>query len=271
MMRFFRKVIAFLKRDILESSSYKFSYVFGVVGIVGSLVFFFFLSKLISQEANTYLAPYGGSYFAYVIIGIAFSGYVNFSSGIFGNLLEGEQDCGTLEAILVSPSRIGELAFANSVWSFLFTTINVAAYLLLGSIFFGLDVSKANVPSVVVIVVVSCVPLFLIGTIASSITLITKQSNFMDMLTGRISMFLAGLYMPVAVFPAWMAKVSRVLPLTHSLEALRKSALTGAGVRDVLPDLLYLALVSILLAPVSIIMFRYGFKKAKLYGNLVHR
>ena len=271
MMNFFRISFAFLKRDILESSSYKFSYLFGLAGILGSLIFFFFLNKLITPGQNQYLAAYGGNYFAYVVIGIAFIGYLNISSSVFSGLLEAGENSGTLEAILLTPAKIYLLAFANSFWSFIFTTAHVLIYLLLGVIFFGLDLPRVNIPVLLLVLFICSIPLFLLGVISSALTLATKQSGFINLLSGRAGKFLAGVYFPIGIFPAWLAKLTLLLPLTQGLEAIRKCALSGSNIAGVLPNLIYLIAVSIVLLPISVFSFRWGFKKAKLYGNLVHR
>jgi len=52
-------------------TSYKLNFLLQLVGIFISTLLFFFLSKLFERGMSDYLQPYGGDYFAFVIIGIA--------------------------------------------------------------------------------------------------------------------------------------------------------------------------------------------------------
>jgi ABC-2 type transport system permease protein len=77
------KIYAFLKRDVIEQASYKLSFVSSIFSILLSSATFFFVSKLIPNSGQGVLAKYGGDYFGFVIIGIAFSGILTiFQYGI---------------------------------------------------------------------------------------------------------------------------------------------------------------------------------------------
>jgi len=74
-----------LERDLWEALSYKLNFLFSVGSIIFSSTTFYFLSRLISGE-NQALAKYGGNYFSFVIIGVAFSGLLNiFQEGLAHN------------------------------------------------------------------------------------------------------------------------------------------------------------------------------------------
>lgn len=60
---FFRKAWAVFKRDIIESLSYKASFLFDLSGILANTLIFFFVAKLFSRQADPYLERYGGSIF----------------------------------------------------------------------------------------------------------------------------------------------------------------------------------------------------------------
>ena len=132
----FRKSLAFLKRDFLINSSYKSSFLFQFGTIIFSVLTFFFISKLFGEKASEYLTNYGGEYFPFVLIGIAFYGYLSTAMTSFTNAIQREQQLGTLEAIILSPTKISTVLISGSLWNFLFTSFNILVYLLLGILFF---------------------------------------------------------------------------------------------------------------------------------------
>ena len=68
----YKKVLAFVKRDFSLQLSYKLSFFLQFLGIFLSVLTFYFIDKLIGAAAVPYLEPYGGDYFSFVLIGIAF-------------------------------------------------------------------------------------------------------------------------------------------------------------------------------------------------------
>ena len=123
---FFRKMLAFIKRDFLISKSYKLMFILNWGGIVTTTLTFCFISKLFGNMLNPYMTGYGSEYFPFVIIGIAFSTYLYTSLSSFSDNLRTEQMTGTLEMLLLTPARIRELITGMSLWGdFLLASISV--------------------------------------------------------------------------------------------------------------------------------------------------
>lgn len=55
------------------------------------------------------------------------------------------QTTGTLELLLLSPTQLLTTLFSSSLWSYVFATLRVLVYLVVG-IFLGIDYGNANVP-----------------------------------------------------------------------------------------------------------------------------
>ena len=68
-----KKLCAFVKRDFQTEISYRISFLLQVFGIFINVSVFFFLSKLLGTAQMPQLAEYGGDYFSFVLIGIAFN------------------------------------------------------------------------------------------------------------------------------------------------------------------------------------------------------
>ena len=95
-MPLLRKVWAFLHRDFLSETSYKLAFLMQLAGIVLSALTLFFLSKILGRAVSPYLEPYGGDYFSFVLIGIAFASYLNVALSSFSSCIREAQVLGML-------------------------------------------------------------------------------------------------------------------------------------------------------------------------------
>ena len=70
-------------------------------------------------------------------------------------------------------------------------------------------------------------------------------------------MLLSGVWFSLAGAPQWVQQLSNIFPLTHALTAARDIMLYGAGLGDVLPQLLILAGITAAFLTVGATMFRW--------------
>ncbi len=70
-------------------------------------------------------------------------------------------------------------------------------------------------------------------------------------------MLLSGVWFSLEGAPAWLQQVAKVLPLTQMLDAARAVMLDGAGFRDVLPELAWLAVMTLLFLGIAAAGFRW--------------
>ena len=70
-------------------------------------------------------------------------------------------------------------------------------------------------------------------------------------------MLLSGVWFSLAGAPQWVQQLSNIFPLTHALTAARDIMLYGAGLSDVLPQLLILAGITAAFLTVGATMFRW--------------
>jgi ABC-2 type transport system permease protein len=260
---------AFLKRDLSLTLSYRLSFVLQIFGIFFSVASFYFLSRLFGASLVPQLEQYGGDYFSFVLIGIAFSGYLGLSLSTFSASIREGQTMGTLEIMLLSPTRLSSILFSSSLWSYLFTTLSVVVYLVIGSIIFGFDVSHANFITALVILILSITSFSGIGILSAAIVLVVKKGDPVAWVFGSLSSLLAGVYYPISVLPDWLTPLSRVIPMTYALDAMRLAMLKGSSLFEVRFDILVLFGFSLVLTPLAFLVFRNALKRAKMEGSLI--
>ncbi|MBD3415365.1 MAG: ABC transporter permease [Candidatus Aminicenantes bacterium] len=265
-----QKLFAFLKRDFLEEASYKFSFVTSFVGIFLSSATFFFISKLISPNSDSVLDPYGGDYFSFVIIGIAFSGLLAMFQERLPAVIRQAQITGTLEAILVSRTSIPVILFGSSLYYFLFSVVSTVFHLVLAVIVFGMQVEQINWLGALATFFLTAVCFLSIGILSACFILVYKKGNPFSWIYGSVSGLLGGVFFPIKVLPGWIKWISYLLPITYSLEGLRKSIITSSSFSEILPSILALSVFAGIFFPLSLYTFRLALKKAKKDGTLTH-
>jgi ABC-2 type transport system permease protein len=264
------KVFAFIKRDFLTELSYRLQFVLSWLGIFLSVLIFYYISRLFEKTESPYLTEYGGKYFPFVFIGIAFSGYLALALGSFSANIRREQLTGTLEAMLVTPTKLSTIIISISLWNFIFNSISILIYLLFGVCFFGIDLTGANFFSAAIILILTVLPLCSIGIISAAFIMVFKRGDPIVWFINLFSGLFGGVYFPIAILPDSLRIVSYFLPITYSLKALRYALLRGYSFKMLLPEIAVLFAFSIVLLPLSISIFKYATKKAKVAGSLTH-
>lgn len=264
------RALAFLRRDWRIQISYRVAFVLQLLGVLFSLLLFYFLSALIGDAAAPHLADYGGDYFAFVLIGLALAGYFGVGLRSFASNLREAQTTGTLEAMLLTPTRLSTIILSSSLFDYGLVTFQVIAYLVFGAAFFGVRFN-GNWPAALLILALTVVAMTSVGIIAASFIMVLKRGDPVTWLVGNMLQLLGGVYYPIAVLPGWLQVPAKLLPVTYALGAMRKALLTNAPLRDLLwPDLAALALACVVLAPISLLAFRAAVRRAKRDGSLAH-
>jgi len=262
------KALAFLRRDFKTELSYRFSFLLNLAGISFSVIMFYFIAKLFGRAASPYLKDYGGDYFSFVIIGIAFSGYLSTSLHSFSGAIREGQILGTLEAMMVTPTGIPSIILLSSLWGFISETIEVLIYLLAGVIIFGLDLGRANIPSALIVMTLTILSLSPFGIISASFIMVFKRGDPIAFLFVTASSLLGGVYYPITILPPLLQNLSYLLPITYSLRAIRYALLNGYPLSGIASDLFMLGLFSAVMIPLSLVTFSYAVRKAKEKGSL---
>ncbi len=231
---------------------------------------FYYIAQLLGTSAAPYLTAYGGDYFSFVLIGIAFAAYFSVGLSSFSSRLRQSQTTGTLEAMLATPTSLSAIILSSSLWDYLLTTLRVLVYLIIGGLFMGVNLGKGNYPAALLILLLTVTSFSSLGIIAASFIMVLKRGDPITWLFSVVSGLLGGVYFPVAIMPGWMQGFSKLLPITYALEAMRLALLQGATLHELLPEILALSIFSVILLPISLFSFRYAVRLAKVDGSLTH-
>ncbi len=263
-------VLAFVRRDVSMALSYRTSFALQLLGIVLTIAVFYFLSQFLETQVAGSLDVPGGDYFAFILIGLAFTRYMTLSMTTFSSSIREGQVMGTLEIMLLSPTRLSKILLSSSIWAYVFTSIQIVVFILLGVAVFGMSLSNANYATGVVVLILSIASFAAIGIISASIIVVLKKGDPIAWAITGVSTLLAGVYFPIYILPDWLERLSWLLPLRYTLDGMRGALLEGQSLQDCWVQLAGLSAFAAILLPLAFVCFRYAVRRARVEGTLVH-
>lgn len=165
-----------------------------------------------------------------------------------------EREQGTLDGIMVSPvpryTVVVSKVLAQTVRGMIQSFIILAVSML----FFGVRVYGS--PLLMVLTMFLAVMSFSgIGIIITSISGEQETAMTSLMLINMPMTFLSNVVFPIEQLPWWLQVVGKSLPLYYSADALRKIIVLNAQIQQIAPDLIVLALYSLITLSAAIPIF----------------
>ncbi len=257
------KAWAFFKRDLLTDLSYKLSFALQTLHILVGVAAYYFLAQILGERPGGY-AP-----FPFLVVGMAANGYMTTALVCFSQAIRGGQVSGTLEAVLTTRTAPTTFILLSSFYPFLRGTIDALIFLFGGSLL-GLPLGQANVPATVLLFGLSLLAFASIGILSATITLVFKRGESALSFFVSLSWLLGGVFYPRDVLPPVLQRVAEVLPIAHTVDAMRAALLDGAATAQILPQLGALGLFTVIALPLSLVGFNAGLRRARVTGTLGH-
>ena len=220
-------------------------------------------SGLAQFQAATRLKDYIG----YVAIGTIIWMWQNVVLWNVGFALRNEQLRGTLESNWLSPTwRFAYLLGASApqlLSMLMFLTISALEFVLFfgvrfhGSLWLTLLAVLAAIPSV-----------YGLGFAFASLVITAKEANAFVFLVRGIVMIFCGITFPISVLPAWMQPVTKWLPQTYIIHAIRSASLSTDGLPAIQGDLRALFLFGLFWLTFGYLVFNWMERRARQSGAI---
>jgi ABC-2 type transport system permease protein len=154
--------------------------------------------------------------------------------GIFGMAMTigGERWTQTLSSVLVTPANRLALFLGRALPNIANGVIVSTVGFVVGSVLLDVSFPAGAIPVIGLIVVVSSFSCTAFGTLIGAFGLRGRDIFFFANLMIFVFLLFCGVNVPVDALPEWMQAVSKVLPLTHGIDAARQVA-DGASLGDV--------------------------------------
>ena len=257
---------AFFLRDRRIELSYRAGLLLRMASAIVTVGIFFFLSRTFDAAAPG-LTTVGTSYFAFVLLGIVAQEFLGATVGSFGGSIRESQTTGTLELMLLGPSRLITLLTSSTLWLHASAALGALAYLALG-VLLGVDLSRMNAVVALVGLVLMLVGFTGMGFLAGATVLVVKRGNPVGWALRGASVVLGGTFYPVEVLPPAMQALSGLLPMTHALRVLRGAMIEGQGFVELAGPLVALTLTGAVYLALGVVAFELAIRHARTDGSL---
>ena len=130
------------------------------------------------------------------------------------------------------------------------------------------DLSRADFFSAAAIVVFGLASLIALGFLAAAFYVWFRRGEPVTWAVAVGGAFLGGRVFPVELLPEPLQLVSNILPVTHIVAGLRRALLMGAGIDDLLTQILALLAFTVIMTPLSIALFTRSIDRALARGDI---
>jgi len=259
-----RQCRAVVRRDFLTDIRYPISFAFGFFDAVIALISYSFLAGVFGSSR-----PDGFEPLPFLLIGIALTDSVTTTLVTMALGVRNSQQAGTMKALLalpLAPARLMILSMAYPLMrgTFDFVVFSIAAFAL------GVGLTHANLPAVVLVFLLALVSALVIGLGSASFALVFKRGDPVLWAIGTATWLLSGVIYPTSVLSPWLRGLSRLLPTTHALAALRVAVIDGGAWAAIGPDVWALLAFHVIGIPLGLWLFTTAVTQARRSGTLGH-
>lgn len=268
---FFALMWAFLRRDAKIAISYRLQFIFQVASVMSVSITFFFVSIMLRKVEGGIeaLEGYGGRYFGFVLIGLAFSSYLDAALRMLAQAIRQAQMTGTLEAMLATRTPVGAVVAGSALYTLAFSTFRMALFLGFGSLLLERQRLFWDAwPGALSVLALTVIATLALGIFAAGFIVWFKQGDPVTGAIAGLSWLLSGILYPTEIFPRWVQGMADWLPMTHTLRAMRLALLTGAGPEAYVDSLRFLGVFGALGVPLALVWFRFAVGRARKAGSL---
>jgi ABC-2 type transport system permease protein len=223
------KLMAFLRRDLLVAWSYRMAFFSDFASLIAQMLLFFYIGKLVPEQA---VPSYGGveaSYVEFVTIGIVVNVFVQVALTRISGALRQEQLVGTLESLLVTPTGTATLQIGSAVFDLVYMPLRTAVFLTFMVLFAGVDLAPSGIMPALVVMLAFIPCIWGLGIACAAAILTFKRGSGAIGLGALLLGFTSGAFFPLALLPGWIATLAEYNPLAIAIDGMRNALLGGTG------------------------------------------
>jgi ABC-2 type transport system permease protein len=173
--------------------------------------------------------------------------------GLAGSISR-EREMGTLDGIISAPISRLSIVLGKSLAQIIRGLLQAVLTLLLAILIFGVVV-HGNLALLVLLLLLTVFSFIGLGVIISSVASQQETAITIMMTITFPMLFLSGALFPIQQMPAIMQWISKVLPLTYAVSALRKCIVLGTGINGMMPEIWIMLGFGIVFTAVAIPVF----------------
>jgi ABC-2 type transport system permease protein len=264
-----RKLYVFVKRDFLMMFTYKFAMVFNYAQMVMNLFLFVLFAEMFGDRMLTILAPFGGDYIQYILVGSIGWGYLWSAMGAASGSIQQEMMRGTFEPIFLTPTSPFVIVIAYTIWGLFMGTISMVVFLFFGIFVFNVSLT-GNALMAIILMGLSVLMMIGFGLMVAGLNVFLKQVGSLVSVVQGIAVFLCGVYFPLDVLPEILQPVGKVLPMYYSIIGLRLALSDQATMDQIMGYFWMLLVLAVIALVLGVYLFRMGLNRARREGTLAY-
>jgi len=262
------KVAAFVRRDFLIMVSYRAGFLGDFVQLAVQTLLFALFGRVVDDKL---LPTYGGThagYLEFVVIGASLALVTGILLQRVSTAIRTEQMVGTLEALLVTPTRIGTLQIGAVAMELLEVPLRLALFFTALTLGLGLDLHASGALPALAVLVAYLPFVWGLGLLSAALVVTFRRGAG---LTGILVLGLgiaSGAYVPLSAMPDWLSSAVSWNPMARALDSLRETLIGGTGFGAVGSDVLVLAPLSAVTLALGAAAFSWAIARERRLGTL---
>ena len=166
-----------------------------------------------------------------------------------------ERERGTIEQLIVTPIRSGELILGKIIPYVLIAFFDTLEILVIGTLWFKVPI-RGSLGLLLALSALFLVSSLGIGLFISTIARTQQEAMMLAWFTMLPSMFLSGFIYPLAAMPSWLRAISYGVPLRYYLVIIRSVVLKGTGAGRLTGEIAGLAVLGTVMMGAAALRFR---------------
>jgi ABC-2 type transport system permease protein len=243
--------------------------------IAGTLILVFMYLVITNGETDTL-------FFSYMYVGNAMYMYVaEVLFGVTWVIHDDREHYMTLKQVYIAPISFYMYIFGRSAIKIVITSFGVLLTLVFGVLVLGVDIDLGSIDWIVFVssLVLGLACICIMGLALGGISFLTaKHGQGINEGVAGVFYVLAGVLFPITILPGWAQTISRLLPITYWMEAIRRglepavvAGLPGSTGMQGLSNLQLMAALlfsTIAFLFISVGIFKYADKVARRKGKI---
>lgn len=260
-------IAALLKASFLTAASYRVRFVQAIITSLVTVIPVFFVARALQPMMGPTIQAEGKDFFAFLVVGFVVMAFVVMCVDSLPSQVSGDINNGFFEALLGAPVGTPTVLVGMVAYPVLFTMARGALMLSLAAVM-GVHMSLARLPEVALIVALLAIAHFGISLVATGLMVAFRTTLAIPQVVITASGFLGGVYWPTSVIPSWVFTVSKFVPLTYGLRAIRQAVLEGRALPQLADDVVTLAAFAGCLMALGILAMSLALAHARRRGTL---
>ena len=176
-----------------------------------------------------------------------------------------EKEAGTLRRILASPATSTDMLVGKTLSGLITLGIMSAIIVILGVYPCGAKIiwspmNPAHWLAIILLILVSIMVIG-IGMILSLIARTTESASNLSVVLGLMLAFIAGIWFPREMLPAWMRVLADIFPATWAIDGMRSALVYGATAAELMPTFLKVLAAAIISYLIGVFAYKKTLRK----------